>query len=78
MLVFLGSHFFTPGVFLFNTIINYSIQIWQKDGLDLCLIPYGCVATGPNSGVIEVVKDAKTVANVKNATCTNKTIYSCT
>ena len=40
------------------------MQIWQEDGLDLCLIPYGCVATGPNSGIIEVVKDAKTVADV--------------
>ena len=39
-------------------------QIWQEDGLDLCLIPYGCVATGPNSGVIEVVKNARTVADV--------------
>ncbi|XP_065917806.1 phosphatidylinositol 4,5-bisphosphate 3-kinase catalytic subunit gamma isoform-like isoform X3 [Dysidea avara] len=38
-------------------------RIWQEDGLDLCLIPYGCVATGPNSGIIEVVKDAKTVAD---------------
>ena len=46
--------------------ITYSfLQIWQKDGLDLCLIPYGCVATGPNSGVIEVVKDARTVADVR-------------
>ena len=51
-------------------IILTGLQIWQKDGLDLCMIPYGCVATGPNSGVIEVVKDAKTVAHVrKNITC---------
>ena len=41
------------------------LQIWQEDGLDLCLIPYGCVATGPNSGVIEVVKNARTVADVR-------------
>ena len=41
------------------------VQIWQEDGLDLCLIPYGCVATGPNSGIIEVVKNARTVADVR-------------
>jgi len=51
---------------IFDTLLTTLIlQIWQKDGLDLCLIPYGCVATGPNSGVIEVVKDAKTVADVR-------------
>lgn len=43
------------------------LQIWQEDGLDLCLIPYGCVATGPNSGIIEVVKDAKTIADVRSS-----------
>ena len=53
-------------------------QIWQKDGLDLCLIPYGCVATGPNSGTIEVVKGAKTVANVR-ILCTSEAfqLHSC-
>ena len=45
--------------------ITVFTQIWQEDGLDLCLIPYGCVATGPNSGVIEVVKNARTVADVR-------------
>lgn len=23
-------------------------KLWQRSGLDLCLTPYGCVATGPN------------------------------
>ena len=32
---------------------------------DLCLIPYGCMATGPNSGFIEVVKNARTIADVR-------------
>ena len=51
---------------IFDTLLTTLIlQIWQKDGLDLCLIPYGCVATGPNSGIIEVVKDAKTIADVR-------------
>ena len=44
----------------------------------MCLIPYGCVATGPNSGIIEVVKDAKTVANVR-IFCTSETfqLHNC-
>ena len=40
-------------------------QLWEEDGLDLALIPYGCIATGPNSGFIEVVKNARTIAEVR-------------
>ena len=37
-------------------------QLWEEQGLDLELIPYGCMATGPKTGFIEVVKNAKTIA----------------
>ncbi|XP_065912685.1 phosphatidylinositol 4,5-bisphosphate 3-kinase catalytic subunit gamma isoform-like isoform X2 [Dysidea avara] len=47
-------------------------KIWQEDGLDLCLIPYGCLATGPNSGIIEVVKNARTVADISGITDNTK------
>lgn len=36
--------------------------------MDLCLVPYGCVATGPKSGFIEVVKNARTIADVSGVT----------
>lgn len=40
-------------------------QLWERDGLpNLCLIPYGCMATSPNTGFIEVVKNARTIAEV--------------
>lgn len=40
-------------------------KLWEREGLpDLCLIPYGCMATGPNTGFIEVVKNARTIADV--------------
>ena len=32
--------------------------------MDLKLIPYGCMATGPRTGFIEVVKNSKTIAEV--------------
>ena len=32
--------------------------------MNLELIPYGCMATGPNTGFIEVVKNAKTISDV--------------
>jgi len=38
--------------------------LWQENGLDLKLIPYGIIATGHEKGVIEVVQNAKTVAKV--------------
>ena len=40
------------------------LQLWEEQGLDLELIPYGCMATGPNIGFIEVVKNAKTIKEV--------------
>lgn len=39
--------------------------IWKADGLDLSLLPYGCLATGFCSGFIEVVKNAKTIMNIQ-------------
>lgn len=41
------------------------MQLWEEDGIDLALIPYGCIATGPDSGFIEVVKNARTIAEVR-------------
>lgn len=31
----------------------------------MALIPYGCIATGPDTGFIEVVKNARTIAEVE-------------
>jgi phosphatidylinositol-4,5-bisphosphate 3-kinase len=40
-------------------------KLWRKEGLpDLCLIPYGCMSTGHKTGFIEVVANAKTIAEV--------------
>ncbi|XP_064400632.1 phosphatidylinositol 4,5-bisphosphate 3-kinase catalytic subunit gamma isoform-like isoform X2 [Halichondria panicea] len=39
-------------------------KLWENEGLDLKLIPYGCMATGPRTGFIEVVKNSKTIAEV--------------
>ena len=44
--------------------ITHPPQLWQARGLDLYLIPYGCIATGHNMGMIQVVQDAETVAKV--------------
>lgn len=44
--------------------MKITFQLWQSEGLDLYIIPYGCVATGNEMGMIEVVQDAETVAKV--------------
>lgn len=38
--------------------------MWKEKGMDLRLQPYRCVATGDGIGMIEVVLDAATNANI--------------
>ncbi|KAJ8265229.1 hypothetical protein COCON_G00143280 [Conger conger] len=40
-------------------------SIWQEKSLDLNLVPYGCIATGYNIGMIEIVRNAATIATVQ-------------
>jgi phosphatidylinositol kinase/protein kinase (PI-3 family) len=43
-------------------------KFWKQEGLNLELSPYGCIATGNDEGMIEVVLGADTMANItKNA-----------
>ena len=40
-------------------------NLWLQEGLDLHMIPYGCLATGFEEGLIEVVQQANTVCNIQ-------------
>uniref|UniRef100_A0A3Q3F3S2 phosphatidylinositol 3-kinase n=1 Tax=Labrus bergylta TaxID=56723 RepID=A0A3Q3F3S2_9LABR len=40
-------------------------SIWQEKSLDLNLIPYGCISTGHNIGMIEIVRNAVTIASIQ-------------
>ncbi|XP_042347657.1 phosphatidylinositol 4,5-bisphosphate 3-kinase catalytic subunit gamma isoform [Plectropomus leopardus] len=40
-------------------------SIWQEKSLDLNLVPYGCISTGHNIGMIEIVRDAATIATIQ-------------
>ncbi|KAL1021202.1 hypothetical protein UPYG_G00010110 [Umbra pygmaea] len=40
-------------------------SIWQEKSLHLNLMPYGCISTGHNIGMIEIVRDAVTIAAVQ-------------
>uniref|UniRef100_A0A7N6AED2 phosphatidylinositol-4,5-bisphosphate 3-kinase n=1 Tax=Anabas testudineus TaxID=64144 RepID=A0A7N6AED2_ANATE len=45
-------------------------NLWKKEGLDLRMIPYGCLSTGNKTGLIEVVKNSDTIANIQR-NCSN-------
>ncbi|KAI6649894.1 Phosphatidylinositol 4,5-bisphosphate 3-kinase catalytic subunit gamma isoform-like [Oopsacas minuta] len=40
-------------------------NIWLVNGLDLHLIPYGCLSTGFEEGIIEIIQCAVTVCNIQ-------------
>jgi len=42
-------------------------KFWKQEGLDLRLQLYGCIATGDETGMIEIVLDSQTTANINNA-----------
>lgn len=46
-------------------VIQIMDSIWQNEGLDLRMMPYACLATGKHVGMIEVVRNAKTVMNIQ-------------
>lgn len=53
-------------------------SIWQAEGLDLRLNAYGCVASGFEQGMIEVVRHASTIANIQqaaNSSLDKKTLF---
>ena len=39
-------------------------NIWKSEGHDLRMMPYGCLATGYQMGMIEVVRNSKTVMKI--------------
>ncbi|CAH8436872.1 unnamed protein product [Schistosoma curassoni] len=40
-------------------------RIWKEEGMDMCLTSYGCFATGYEMGIIEAVRDSRTVMSIQ-------------
>jgi phosphatidylinositol-4,5-bisphosphate 3-kinase len=40
-------------------------KLWKKEGLDLRMNSYGCISTENRVGMIEVVLNAETIANIQ-------------
>ncbi|TMW56471.1 hypothetical protein Poli38472_006481 [Pythium oligandrum] len=45
-------------------ILRVMDDLWREAGMNLCLIPYACVSTGDEIGLIEVVPDSATLAKI--------------
>ncbi|KAM9312943.1 phosphatidylinositol 4,5-bisphosphate 3-kinase catalytic subunit gamma isoform [Gastrophryne carolinensis] len=52
-------------------ILRIMASIWEEESLDLCLLPYGCISTGNKIGMIQIVKDATTIAQIQQSTVGN-------
>ncbi|XP_069182358.1 phosphatidylinositol 4,5-bisphosphate 3-kinase catalytic subunit alpha isoform isoform X2 [Procambarus clarkii] len=48
-------------------VIGMMAQLWNKEGLDLRMMPYSCLSMGKQVGVIEVVRNAKTVYSIQRS-----------
>ncbi|MBN3300650.1 PK3CB kinase, partial [Amia calva] len=46
-------------------ILRLMDKLWKEANLDLRIVPYGCLATGDRSGLIEVVSASETIANIQ-------------
>jgi phosphatidylinositol-4,5-bisphosphate 3-kinase len=45
-------------------VLNIMNLLWKREGLNLCLSPYGCVCTGDELGMLEVVTNSQTLAGI--------------
>lgn len=48
-------------------VITVIDAIWRSEGLDLKMLPYTCLATGKQVGMIEVVREARTIMKVQRS-----------
>lgn len=46
-------------------VIRIMDNIWRDEGMDLRMLPYACLSTGKQVGMIEVVRNAKTVMGIQ-------------
>ncbi|XP_042869031.1 phosphatidylinositol 4,5-bisphosphate 3-kinase catalytic subunit alpha isoform-like [Penaeus japonicus] len=47
--------------------ISIMSQLWNMEGLDLGMTPYSCLSTGKQVGLIEMVRNAKTVYSIQRS-----------
>eukprot|EP01138_Halocafeteria_seosinensis_P005538 gb/GECG01005661.1/.p1 GENE.gb/GECG01005661.1/~~gb/GECG01005661.1/.p1 ORF type:complete len:1533 (+),score=231.60 gb/GECG01005661.1/:1-4599(+) len=45
-------------------ILGIMDRLWKEHDLDLCMSAYRCISTGDELGMVEIVEDAETLANI--------------
>ena len=45
-------------------VLSIMDSLWKAEGLDLCLSPYRCIATGDEEGMLEIVLGSNTLAGI--------------
>jgi hypothetical protein len=46
-------------------LIRVMDKLWRSEGLDLRLTPYRCIATWPMGGILEIVRESMTTADIQ-------------
>ncbi|XP_076472757.1 phosphatidylinositol 4,5-bisphosphate 3-kinase catalytic subunit alpha isoform-like [Babylonia areolata] len=47
-------------------VIRLMDSLWKNEGLDMMMIPYGCLSTGKDVGLIELINRAKTITKIQS------------
>ena len=45
-------------------VLSLMDKLWKAEGLDMCMSAYGCISTGDEIGMLEIVLNSSTLANI--------------
>lgn len=45
-------------------VLSVMDKLWKAESLEMCMSPYGCISTGDMEGMLQIVSNADTLANI--------------